>query len=230
MKGVVVCPQVEAVEVGRHVLENGGNAVDAAVATAFAQGIADPMVTSIGGNGTLQVLHAPTGQHVVIDFYGRAPLAATPDMWAGKVIQRLPADSWELEGRINQQGYLAVTVPGTLMALHEVASRFGTMPWEELLRPAINLADAGFTVPGELAASWVREGTPGYSSYEEILNATPASIKVFTREGRPIEAGEHFAMKDYADTLRRVARDGPTPFTGAISPASSPRTLPVTAV
>ena len=128
MPGVVVCPQVEAVEVGRRILMKGGNAIDVAVATAFAQGVADPQMSSIGGNGTLQVLHAASGEHLVIDFYGRAPINATTDMWADKVVRRLPADMWELEGRINQVGHLSVTVPGTLMALHEVASRFATLP------------------------------------------------------------------------------------------------------
>ena len=209
MKGVVVCPQVEAVEVGRRLLEGGGNAIDAAVATAFAQGIAEPHMTSIGGNGTLQVFHAESGQHLVIDFYGRAPLKAAPEMWADKVIQRLPADMWALEGQVNQKGYLAVTVPGTLMALHDVASRFATMPWKELLAPAIELAESGFSVQGELAASWVREGMLGYASTEDILKATPASAKIFAPNGRLIGAGETFVMKDYADTLRRVADEGP---------------------
>ena len=62
-----------------------------AVATAFAQGVADPQMSSIGGNGTLQVLHAASGEHLVIDFYGRAPINATTDMWADKVVRRLPA-------------------------------------------------------------------------------------------------------------------------------------------
>ena len=214
MKGVVVCPAVEAVDVGRRVLAEGGNAIDAAVATAFVQGVAEPLVSSIGGNGTLQVLHASSGQHITIDFYGRAPLAATPDLWVDKVVRRLPADSWELEGPINQMGYLAVTVPGTLMALHEVASRFGTLPWKELVAPAIELAENGFPIPGEQEEQWQRDGTLGYASTQEILRATPAAEKIFTRNGEPIPAGETFTMKDYAETLRIVARDGPDALYG----------------
>ena len=211
MKGVVVCPQVEAVEVGRRILEKGGggNAIDAAVATAFAQGIADPQMSSIGGNGTLQVFHTPSGQHLVIDFYGRAPLKATPDMWADKVIRRLPADMWELEDHINQIGHLSVTAPGTLMALHEVAGRFATLLWEELVQPAIELAEEGFPVPGEMEAGWARAPQPGHSSANDALSATPAARRIFTQDGKPIPAGEHFAMKDYAKTLRKVAAQGP---------------------
>ncbi len=208
-KGVVVCPAVEAVEVGRRILEDGGNAIDAAVATAMAQGVAEPLVSSIGGNGSLQVIHAASGQHLVIDFYGRAPLAATPEMWAAKVVRRLPADQWQLEGFVNHMGYLSVTVPGTLMALHEVASRFGSLPWAELAAPAVELAERGFPVPGEQEEQWLRGGTPGSPSTQDVLKATPASAKIFTRGGAPILAGELFTMKDYAQTLRVVAREGP---------------------
>ena len=113
-----------------------------------------------------------------------------------------------LKGNVIQKGYLAVTVPGTLMALHDVASRFATMPWKELLAPAIELAESGFSVQGELAASWVREGMLGYASTEDILKATPASAKIFAPNGRLLGAGETLVMKDYADTLRRVADEG----------------------
>lgn len=209
MQGVVVCPAVEAVEVGRLILEDGGNAIDAAVATAFAQGIAEPHLTSIGGNGTLQVFHAESGEHLVIDFYGRAPLKATPDMWENKVIKRLPADMWELQGNINQAGYMSVTVPGTLMALNDVAARFGTMPLKELVQPAIELAERGFTVSSELAASFVRESMLGYASTEHILRTTSASSKIFAPSGQMIQAGQKLVMRDYAETLRRVAVEGP---------------------
>ncbi len=80
MRGVVVYPHPEAVEAGRRILQEGGNAVDAAIATAFTQGIADPIMTSVGGNDTMQVYHAESGQHLVIDFYGKAPVRATPEM------------------------------------------------------------------------------------------------------------------------------------------------------
>ena len=178
-RGSIACPAVEAVDVGRRILEDGGTAIDAAVATALAQGVAEPLVSSIGGNGSLQVLHAESGQHLSIDFYGRAPLAATPEMWTDRVVRRLPADQWQLEGFVNQMGYLSVTVPGTLMALYEVASRFGTLPWAELVTPAIELAEKGFPLPGEQEEQWLRDSTPGYASTMDILKATPASANIF---------------------------------------------------
>ena len=187
MKGVIVCPQVEAVEIGRRIFEEGGNAIDAAVATAFAQGIAEPHQTSIGGNGTLQVFDAESGNHLVIDFYGRAPLKSTKDMWSEKVINRLPADMWELEGNINQIGYLSVTVPGTLKALYEVSNRFGTMDWKDLIKPSIDLAKKGFIIPAELHQSWKHDGSLGYSDTEDILKFNSVSSQIFAPNGNVLK-------------------------------------------
>lgn len=214
MRGVVVCPHPEAVEAGRQVLQQGGNAIDAAIATAFAQGIADPIMTSVGGNGTMQVYHAESGQHLVIDFYGKAPLRATPEMWQDKVVRRLRADMWELEGHINQVGHLAVTVPGTVKALYEASQRFGKLPWSELLQPAIALAEEGFIVPEELADTMSRAGAEGHSGVAEIMRSNPAARKVFTRDGEPMKVGERFRMPDYAQTLRAIAAGGPDTIYG----------------
>tara|TARA_Y100000590_G_scaffold470754_1_gene669448 strand:- start:17121 stop:18734 length:1614 start_codon:yes stop_codon:yes gene_type:complete len=209
LKGVIVCPQVEAVEIGRRIFEEGGNAIDAAVATAFAQGIAEPHQTSIGGNGTLQVFHAESGEHLVIDFYGRAPLKSTQGMWSDKVIKRLPADMWELEGNINQVGYLSVTVPGTLKAFYEVANRFGNMSWKDLIQPAIDLAKRGFIIPSELYQSWIYDGSLGYSDTKEILKFNDVSSQIFAPNGDILKTGEQFIMKDYSETLEMISIEGP---------------------
>ncbi len=209
MKGVIVCPQVEAVEIGRSIFEEGGNAIDAAVATAFAQGIAEPHQTSIGGNGTLQVFDAESGNHLVIDFYGRAPLKSTKDMWSEKVINRLPADMWELEGNINQIGYLSVTVPGTLKALYEVSNRFGTMGWKDLIKPSIDLAKKGFIIPAELHQSWKHDGSLGYSDTEDILKFNSVSSQIFAPNGNVLKTGERLIMQDYAEVLDSISVEGP---------------------
>ncbi|MBG93380.1 MAG: gamma-glutamyltransferase [Chloroflexi bacterium] len=209
MAGVLVCPQPEAVNAGKIMLEQGGNAIDAAIATAFAQGVADPIMTSVGGNGTMQIFHAESGQHIVIDFYGKAPLKATPDMWTDKVIGRLRADFWELEGHINQVGYLAVTTPGTVLALYEAYQRFGKLPWNELLQPAIELAAKGFIVPAELSETMSRPDKDGLSGVATIMRAVPAAKKVFTNDGTPLQTGELFQMKDYSETLKIIAKQGP---------------------
>ena len=198
MQGALAAPQ------------RGGNAIDAAIATAFAQGVADPQMSSVGGNGVLQVYHAPSGEHLVLEFYGRAPLKATPDLFASRVKGYLRFGLWELEGRVNQVGHLSVTTPGTVLGLWELHRRFGTLPWDALLQPAIALARDGFPVPGELHALWVREPyIPGTASTLEVLNATPASRRLFTRDGAAIRPGEVFRNPDYARTLERIAREGP---------------------
>ncbi|GBD11504.1 Gamma-glutamyltranspeptidase [bacterium HR23] len=213
MKGVVSAPQVEAVEVARHIFQEGGNAIDAAVAVAFAQGVVDPQMTSLGGWGVALVYHAPTGQHLALDFCGRAPLKATPDMWASRVKRRLRFDLWELEGHINEVGYQAITVPGNLAGYWELHRRFGKLPWQQVVAPAIALAEEGFLIPGELAALWRRPpAQEGVLSMAEILTATPASARLFTKDGRPYEAGEHFRNPDYANTLREIAQHGPQVF------------------
>jgi gamma-glutamyltranspeptidase/glutathione hydrolase len=219
MKGALAAPQVEAVEAGRQMFKLGGNAIDAAIATAFAQGVVDPQMTSIGGMGTLQVFSARKGEHIVIEFLGRAPLKATPDMFVGKVKRRLRFGLWELEGHINQVGYLSVTTPGNLLGYYEAWKRYGTLPWKTLIEPAIRLAEEGFEIPGELYRTWMQPPPqPGMTSWWETLLATPAAARVFTKGGKPYEPGDRFANPDYARTLRRIAEEGPEVFyTGDIA-------------
>ena len=211
MKGIVACPQPEAAEVGRQALVNGGNGVDAAIATAFAQFIVDPQMCGVGGWGGMQIYHAPTQEHICIEFYGRAPLKATPDMFAKLVKRPLRSDQWELEGHVNQVGYLSVTCPGTILGLWEAHRRYGSRPWRELVEPAIKLAEEGFIVPGELAELWRRSSTQdGSSSMYEIISATPASKKIyFKANGEQYNPGETFRNLHYANTLREIADQGP---------------------
>ena len=111
MKGIVACPQPEAAEVGRQVLLDGGNSVDAAIATAFAQFIVDPQMCGMGGWGAMQIYHGPSGEHICIEFYGRAPLKATPDMYAKVVKGPLRFDQWETEGHVtSSSGCLVVLI------------------------------------------------------------------------------------------------------------------------
>ena len=211
MKGTIACPQPEAAEVGRQVLLRGGNSVDAAIATAFAQFIVDPQMCGMGGWGGMQIYHGPSREHICIEFYGRAPLKATPDMYAKLVKRPLRFDQWELEGHVNQVGYLSVTCPGTLLGLWEAHERYGSLPWKELVQPAIRLAEEGFVVPGELAALWRRPPTQdGVSGMYDIISATPASRKIYLRpDGEPRRAGETFQNTDYGSALREVADHGP---------------------
>src|SRR5215470_11890251 len=99
MKQCVVCPEPLAAEAGAEIFRGGGSAVDAAIAAAYAQTVVSPVMTSIGGTGVMQVFHAPTDRHVVLDFMGYAGSQAREDMFVGS-----PSDAWVL-------GYPSINVP-----------------------------------------------------------------------------------------------------------------------
>ena len=211
MKGVVSCPQPEAAEAGRQTYLKGGNAVDAAIATAFSQFAADPQMCGVGGVGGLQVYHGPTNEHVCIEFLPRAPLKATPDMFTDLVKRPLRFDQWELEGRANEIGYRSATCPGTVLGLWEAHRRYGSLPWKDLVQPAIGLLEDGMIVPGELARLWRRPPTQeGASSMDDVLSATPAARKIYHKSnGENYDTGDLFRNPDYAETLRAIADEGP---------------------
>ena len=211
MRGVVACPQPEAAEVGRRTLLAGGNAVDAAIATGFAQFAVDPQMCGVGGFGVMQVYHAPSGSHVCLEFLGRAPLRAAPDMFVDKVKRRLRFDQWEMEGRVNEVGHLSVACPGTVLGLWEAHRRYGSLPWADLAQPAIRLLEDGFPVPGELVELWRRPPTqPGTSSMLEVLSTTEASRRIYVRDdGQTRGPGEVLRNPDYARTLVEIAEKGP---------------------
>jgi gamma-glutamyltranspeptidase/glutathione hydrolase len=185
--GMVVSQNAIASQVGMEVLMAGGNAVDAAVATAFALAVVHPAAGNLGGGGFLLVRRA-TGEAAVYDFRERAPAAASPTMFLkdGRYSNELHHDS-----------PLSVGVPGTVAGLHMAWTDNGRMPWRELLGPAISLARDGFMVTDGLARS-LREVLPRMKRY-------PASIAQFSRQGVPYEMGDLFQQPDLARTLERIA-------------------------
>src|SRR5579859_207285 len=132
MTGMIVAPQALAAEEGRDVLRRGGNAVDAAVTTAFVQGVIDPMMCGIGGSGVAVVYSACEDRVSVVDFYARAGSGVREDQWEHLFI-REAADryGYVLEGAVNDCGYQSVGVPGTVAGLSELLSRFGTIAWDQ---------------------------------------------------------------------------------------------------
>src|SRR5687767_14812720 len=136
MPGMIVAPQPEAAEAGAVVLSRGGNAVDAAVAAAFVQGVVDPQMAGIGGFGSMQVYMPKRGLHQVLEFYARAPLAAKSDMWADKLLgQSRDGFAFLLEGGASEIGYLAACTPGSVKGYAEALSRYGTFDWADAMAP-----------------------------------------------------------------------------------------------
>ena len=192
--GMVVCEEAIAAQVGIEAMQNGGNAIDAAVATAFALAVTLPTAGNIGGGGFL-VYRPATGEPVAYDFREIAPAAATPDMWLNGGVYD-PAR--------HHQSHLAVGVPGTVAGLYLAWSENGKLPWERLVAPAIALASDGFEVTDGLARS-LKKALPRLKKY-------PASVAQFTKGGTPYEAGEILKQPELAKTLKRIAEDGPAGF------------------
>ena len=194
--GMVVSQNAIASQVGTEVMLAGGNAVDAAVATAFALAVVHPAAGNLGGGGFL-LLRPARGPAAVYDFREQAPAAATPTMFMkdGKYSEDLHHDS-----------PLSVGVPGTVAGLAMAWKDNGRMPWKELLQPAISLAREGFMVSDGLARS-LREVLPQMKRY-------PASLAQFSRQGVPYEMGDVLQQPDLAKTLERIAEKGARGFYG----------------
>lgn len=219
MAGMVVAPQPLAAETGAKILHRGGNAVDAAVAMAFVQGIVDPLMCGLGGWGVMHIYHAQSKTNSVLEFYGRVPSACTPAMFVNDVVGETGLwDAFECRDYINHIGHKSVGLPGTVKGLHHALSNYGTMPWAELLQPAIRAAADGVRVSSDLHNGWRRPAQPGWPDSIAKLTRTLASADIYTRDGRPLAMGELMVHRDAAHTMRRLASDGAAAFyTGDIA-------------
>ena len=192
--GMVVSQNRIASEVGAEVLREGGNAVDAAVATAFALAVTHPTAGNIGGGGFL-VWRPRTGDPLAYDFREKAPASATPDMWLR---------DGEYSFELHHLSHRAVGVPGTVAGLRLAWEQQGSLPWERLVRPAVELAEEGFEVTHGLAASLAR--------VLDRMGRYPASVAQFSKDGVPYEAGEILRQPDLAASLERILENGVAGF------------------
>lgn len=191
-------------------LQRGGNAVDAAVATAFAISVVEPFSAGIGGGGFLLIGFPPnptaagkTYTIQALDFRERAPKAATRDMYLdnqGKVIDRLSLD-----------GHLAAGVPGTVAGLYTVHQYYGKLPWATVVESAIRLAEDGFVVEDYFVRSVQRR--------QNVINNNPAARAIFTKEGVMYRPGEVLVQNDLAQTLQKIAINPNNFYTGKIAQA-----------
>ncbi len=193
---MVVSDHPAASAVGVEVLRRGGNAIDAAVAVAFALAVVHPQAGNIGGGGFL-VYRASDGQAYTLDFRETAPAAATRDMYLDA--------AGNLTGK-SLTGALAVGVPGSVAGLYEMHRRFGRTPWRELVEPAAALADTGVVVDSPRAAAF-RDTTS-----RARLARFPASVAAFFRNGRPLAEGDTLRQPDLARTLELIADSGADVF------------------
>ena len=192
-RAMVVSDAPIASRVGVDILRRGGNAVDAAVATAFALAVVYPEAGNLGGGGFM-VIRLAGGRTASIDFREVAPLAASRDMYVGA------------DGRVTEQsavGPLASGVPGSVAGLTAALARHGTMPLARVLQPAIRLAEQGFAVDSAMAQR--------LADYREVLERF-GGASVFAPNGQPAPVGAVVRQPVLARTLRAIARGGRSAF------------------
>ena len=192
--GMVITQSDIASQVGFTVIKNGGNAIDAAVATAFALAVTHPTAGNIGGGGFI-VYRPAAGEPMTFDFREAAPARSSPEMW-------LKNGKYDFDTHHNS--HLSVGVPGTVAGLHLAWKDQGSKPWKELVAPAIALARDGFEISHGLARS-LESMIPEFKKY-------PASLAQFSKNGQPYQAGELLKQPDLARTLTRIADQGPAGF------------------
>ena len=199
---VVVSVQHDASDAGLEILEEGGNAVDAAVAVGFALAVTFPRAGNLGGGGFMLIRMnrgAEKGRAHFLDFREKAPAAATADMY-------LDANGNVIRG-LSTSGYKAIGVPGTVAGLAYAQKHFGRLTLKQDMAPAIRLAADGYTISPAEAASFQSRNMAKF----------PESRRIFQRDGNFYKPGEIFRQPDLAATLRRIADDPEDFYRGKIA-------------
>ncbi len=191
---MVVSNSREASEAGDEILREGGNAVDAAVATGFALAVTHPIAGNIGGGGFM-VIRLPDGRAFALDYRETAPAAATRSMFLGADGKVVPMRS--------REGHLAAGVPGAVAGMTEALRRFGSMSLDRVMAPAIRLAAQGFAVDSALPTVVLREQARLKRWNGEAF---------FRADGTPLQRGDTLRQPDLARTLRRIAAHGRRDF------------------
>ncbi|MED3573069.1 gamma-glutamyltransferase [Cytobacillus praedii] len=194
--GMVATAHSLASEIGAEVLRKGGNAIDAAIAIQFALNVVEPMMSGIGGGGFMMVYDGKTKETTIINSRERAPAGATPDMFLDKNGKPIPFAERATGGK-------AVGVPGTLKGLETALEKWGTRPMQQLIEPAIKLADKGFPIDSVLADA--------IADNKEVLSRTAAK-DVFLPNGKPLLEGETLVQKDLAKTFKLIRSKGSDGF------------------
>lgn len=209
-KGAVACGHPEAAEIGLDAIRRGGNAVDAAIAGAFASFVVEPQMCGIGGHGRMSVYLSGKNQAIGIDHFIRAPKAATPEMYSAALSRWRNAGWGGVEGAINTTGHLSVGIPGTIAGLWEAHRHFAKRLWRSLVGPAIELARAGIAADARLVVSIA--GRTG-----EIRQYPDAASLLLPDDAppRPANAGGALHRLDFSDmakTLETIAEKGAAAF------------------
>lgn len=195
-KGMVSSAHELASKAGVEILKKGGNAIDAAVATALALNVVEPNASGIGGGGFMVIRFAKTGEVVVLDYREVAPKSATKDMFASEQAKK---EGW------SKLGGKAVGVPGEVLGLWTALEKYGTMSWAEVAEPAIRLAEEGFTIV-EMQQGIISDNLEKLHSFND-----PAKVP-FLKDGLPLEAGTVLKQPGLAAAFKMIGEKGPDAF------------------
>ena len=193
---MVVSAHALASRIGNDILDQGGNAIDAAVASAYALAVVHPCCGNLGGGGFMTIHLAEQDRDLSINFREKAPLAAGRDMYLGT--------DGEVRHDWLMASYLSVGVPGTVMGLDHALSRYGSMDRETVMAPAIALARDGFELSRD-DTNLLVYGTRKFRRY-------PNSGRIFLNDGEPYRPGERLIQTDLSRSLALVAEQGPKAF------------------
>ena len=191
--GMVATSQPLASEAGLAILKKGGNALDAAIATALTLGVVEPMSTGIGGDAFLLYYRAADQRIYGVNGSGRCPRRLTLDALRQRGIEGVPSKGWG-----------SVTVPGAIDAFAEVLERHGRLSFADVVEPALTYARDGFPVSEVIADQW-RHDAP-------LLSQHPASAQAYLIDGKPPQAGDVHRQPHLAETLRILADEGRDAF------------------
>jgi gamma-glutamyltranspeptidase / glutathione hydrolase len=194
-KGMVVSDEKLASDAGVEIMKQGGNAVDAAVAVAFALAVVEPQAGNIGGGGFMLVRKAD-GKAEFVDYRETAPAKASRDMYV--------SSGGALDTKASVKGYRAIGVPGTVAGLTLALSKYGTMKLPDVMAPAIRFAEEGIPLSQRLADLFRNPGSG--------LQQFAMSRRIFLKNGDYYQPGEILKQPELGATLRRIARDGAAEF------------------
>ena len=193
--GMVATDEALGSQVGVDIMKHGGNAVDAAVAVAFALAVVEPAAGNIGGGGFM-LIRLADGKTTFLDYREVAPGKATRNMYVGK--------DGKLDPDASVIGYKSVAVPGTVAGLELALKTYGTMKLADVMAPAIRLAEDGHAVSEKLARD-LEEERPGLEQF-------PLSKRIFLNNGKMFKAGDTLKQPELAATLKRIAKNGAEEF------------------
>ena len=200
--GVVVSASDVASDIGASILTKGGNAVDAAVATAFALAVTHPFAGNIGGGGFM-VVRTPDGKATTFDYREKAPLKSTPTMYLNA--------KGDIDISLTNAGYLAPGVPGTVRGMALAHSRFGKLPWHDVVEPAVQIAANGFVIAPSLARGL-------NSEIRGAMSRFPASVAAYGKAGGgQWNEGDRLMQPDLARSLNAIADSPDAFYTGWIA-------------